>query len=933
MICLWICAQPVNPKRILICSDSSYLAAYEYRESSGMFSKLVTGIWLKQVSSVELSWGLFLDEVFQADTAVVRYTSTNQRILFTRVARKLQPYGFDPEHLDQYDATYFGFSTSDGQVFVFDGTVQYDGDYKILLDTDKVLGQCKLLYFGKSVDPGTYTYEEIQSMGTFRSVDVHDVYSKIWANNDGDSSFQYVPDGMSLDLKLSVHDASWVWSDRQTDESSYDIVFTPTAAHTLVSISNIHSSVIISNGDNDDIIYKVQYYGYVYPVDLSDISAANKIPVIDTSGGVLPNNTESQVIRYLTINEADENRVLRKRQLMQLYTDSSYVYSLNPKLSHLNRMDDEIGYELSAIWVLKEDRSPVSIDASDFDVYRLDDFPQFTSLYQLHLTTSPDKVSDDTLLIKTGTIVRFVYEPLKSIQTKPVNFYDYDITDGKCYALTDYNNTSFANMTELPTSKQDTSWAVAVNTLESGINDPRNYHSVGSKLAFGNSNTGVKHKNETWNNFKINQYNRNPNIYKGCVFGLVTGVGGNSLTGYYPIYAPGISAPYLFNYGSAVGKTTYRDVPLSYEQNGDSYTLIGVDNTIATDLDQFSHPATGSTVYTNIWTNNFWPMDSFPSYGTDGHDIKFGDYNKRDQRTFLETTPTKRWLPFAPSDDGMDHNAYFGMNFSIDFKIPAGYRGPLEYCFFGDDDMWVFLDDQLIIDIGGVHSSVGEYANLWDYLDGNDDEETSHRLTIFFTERGASGSTCWMTFNLPQVKFASSDQTEDEGSLELTKQVTGIADSSAYYDFTVELFDENGNVPKDDFTYKRLDPKGNIIGYGLIENGKASFSIRDGGKLVIPYIKEGLQYKITEAVYNCNTSFHSRLGAVDSESKGTVTEGTISKGETVYVTCTNQFTNGLFMPNAGTDDLLFYAYMGSWLVFMSVPLLFALYWYHRKRKL
>lgn len=916
-----------------ICSDSNYLAVYEYRESSGTFSKLVTGIWFKQMASVDLSWGLFLDEVFQADTAVVRYTSNNQRILFTRVVRKLQKYGFDPEHLDQYDATYFGFSTSDGKVFVFDGTIQYDGDYKILLDTDKVLDQCKLLYFGKSVAPGTYTYEETKSMGTFRSVDVQDVYSKVWANNDGDSSFQYVPDGMSLTLKLSVHDESWIWSDRRTPDSSYDVTFTPSASHTQVALSNIHSSVIISNGDNDDVMYKAQYYGYVYPVDLSDTLAANKIPVIDTSGGVLPENTESQPLRYLTVNEADGNRILRKRQLMQLYTDSSYVYSLNPKLSHIDRLSNDIGYELSAIWVLKAGRSPISIDEADFDVYRLEDFPEFTSLHQLHLTTRPDKVSNDTILIKSGTVVRFVYKPVKSEQIKYVNFYDYDISDGKVYGISDYNETSFSKLTELKTSQQETFYYVGANTYESGINSAENYHSVGSKLAFGNSNTGVRHKDETWNNLKINQYNRSPNVYKGCVFGLVTGVGGNDLTGYYPIYAPGVSAPYLFNYGSATGKTTYRDVPLSYEKQGDSYTLMGVGNTIAQNLDQFSHPVTGSTVYTNIWSNNFWPMDSFPSYGTDGHDLKFGDYTKRDRRVFQNrhSSGDLYWIPFAPSDDGLDHNAYFGMNFSIEFTIPEGYRGPLEYAFFGDDDMWVFLDDQLIIDIGGVHSSVGEYANLWDYLDGTDDGGTTHRLTIFFTERGASGSTCWMTFNLPQVKFASDEQTDDDGSLELTKQVTGLADPSTTYDFTVELFDAAGNVPKDDFTYKRLDPNGNIIGYGLIENGKASFSIRDGGKLVIPYIKDGLRYKITEAVYDCNTSFHSRLGTVESSSKGTVTEGTISKGETVYLTCTNQFASGSFMPDAGTDDLLWYVYMGSWLVFMSVPLLFTLYWYRRKR--
>ena len=66
--------------------------------------------------------------------------------------------------------------------------------------------------------------------------------------------------------------------------------------------------------------------------------------------------------------------------------------------------------------------------------------------------------------------------------------------------------------------------------------------------------------------------------------------------------------------------------------------------------------------------------------------------------------------------------------------------------------MWVFLTDpdrnsQLVCDIGGVHSSVGEYVDLWDYI--NKGSEGEYILTFFYTERGLSGSTCWMQFTLP----------------------------------------------------------------------------------------------------------------------------------------------------------------------------------------
>ena len=48
--------------------------------------------------------------------------------------------------------------------------------------------------------------------------------------------------------------------------------------------------------------------------------------------------------------------------------------------------------------------------------------------------------------------------------------------------------------------------------------------------------------------------------------------------------------------------------------------------------------------------------------------------------------------------------------------------------------MWVFLDNTLVCDIGGVHSSVGEYVDLWDYLKLEGRTETEkHTLTVFYT--------------------------------------------------------------------------------------------------------------------------------------------------------------------------------------------------------
>ena len=83
-------------------------------------------------------------------------------------------------------------------------------------------------------------------------------------------------------------------------------------------------------------------------------------------------------------------------------------------------------------------------------------------------------------------------------------------------------------------------------------------------------------------------------------------------------------------------------------------------------------------------------------------------------------------MPEDMEDEKYNHNCFFGMYTEVGFELDEAYTGPLEYLFFGDDDMWVFLCDvdengnttnpRLVCDIGGVHSSIGEYVDLADYL-------------------------------------------------------------------------------------------------------------------------------------------------------------------------------------------------------------------------
>ncbi len=472
----------------------------------------------------------------------------------------------------------------------------------------------------------------------------------------------------------------------------------------------------------------------------------------------------------------------------------------------------------------------------------------------VHLTTDPEKAKNDpnTYFMAEGSTLKLICDPTSSTDySASVVFYDYDITDGYIYKSADQNGQKYSI-----SEQENTHTAWYAYTHMQGINSYA-YEPNSARFAFGNSNTKNGLGDEKLGSFYINQGNKEN--FRKCSFGIATGLSNGMLQ-----YNSKISVPNLFNESdTAAGKTTYQEgYELVFDREGDTYTLSGVTCNgspiaSASNLDKLAktghawYPSNDPQSYGgfSLFSNNFWPMDGVASHGTDGHDFKFGDNSKTSERNVFGSDHASVTAPNADHGEAgaaADHNAYFGMQFKMEFTVPEGYVGPLEYCFHGDDDLWLFLDETLVCDIGGVHQSAGQYVDLRDYLpvDGPNTVGT-HTLTLFYTERGASGSTCWMQFTLPGLRSVPVDVIpgDGKGNLRIEKKVEGSTDTTTPFAFNLKL-DGAGTV---DYTCEIYDSSNKLIETKTIAgNGSLEFSLKANEYLSVKGLPEGATYTIKE---------------------------------------------------------------------------------------
>ena len=221
------------------------------------------------------------------------------------------------------------------------------------------------------------------------------------------------------------------------------------------------------------------------------------------------------------------------------------------------------------------------------------------------------------------------------------------------------------------------------------------------------------------------------------------------------------------------------------------------------------------------------------------------------------------FMPYSSWDDDASQNKFaFGMMISFDFLQPKNGKingQDMVFSFSGDDDVWVFIDNKLVLDLGGVHDMATgsiNFANGEVYVNNqsnptlrsvfNSDSNTfasdsntfadytSHSLKLFYMERGRGDSNCSIKFNLPP---------RPTNSIEIVKSLENSDKekyTSADFQFKAYLEDEEDRNQKS-VQYNAI-PEGTP--YKVKKNDFLTDEVRYVGKHNIFTLKVNAPYQV-----------------------------------------------------------------------------------------
>ena len=316
---------------------------------------------------------------------------------------------------------------------------------------------------------------------------------------------------------------------------------------------------------------------------------------------------------------------------------------------------------------------------------------------------------------------------------------------------------------------------------------------------------------------------------------------------------------------------------------------------------------------------NYTPAGGLLTLDKDGYygfnaDSQYAAYNKTSSKFELSPqtycvnqTNTPCFTPFG--NDTKDNKYSFGMNLGADFYMPKDGKvnnQNMVFDFTGDDDVWVFIDDVLVLDLGGIHQALGgkidfatgkitydktqrygdrpattiteAFANAGETWDST--PYKTHHLSFFYLERGDGGSNCKIRFNLP---------VKPSKAIDIEKETLGTIDADQQFQF--QLFVGSSLIPYQGkysvynaYTNQVVQSDAQTGANGVITLAKGQFARVQSNSFT-----DDTTYKVRELnssgyTVSANGSPMTQRGSGDDAYAET---GSFTVGETSHVTIVN----------------------------------------------
>ena len=243
---------------------------------------------------------------------------------------------------------------------------------------------------------------------------------------------------------------------------------------------------------------------------------------------------------------------------------------------------------------------------------------------------------------------------------------------------------------------------------------------------------------------------------------------------------------------------------------------------------------------------------------------------------------------------------HLGVSMDFDVYLPIDFdknanANDLIFSFNGDDDLWVFIDGELVLDVGGAHTPINGVINFTDgtvYVEnqrtitssnlnsGNEAIDTEpyngpldakfktygyHNIKIYYLERASTGSNCRFYFNTPAVPT---------GNVEVSKTVedqSGLVDLSIpEFTYTITTGSNNALFANKNFQVVTLDANGApVTSEERTTTAQGTFTLKHGQKAVFSGISEGTAVKVTEDTDNRFTASYTVNGKTATSPGGT----------------------------------------------------------------